>query len=963
MKKTKRSLIYSAVALVLCIAMLIGATYAWFTDSVSSSGNIIKSGTLDIEMYWTDDLNGSWHNVEDPQYSKIFNHDKWEPGYTEYKYIKIVNNGNLALNYNLTLTPEGEVGKLAEVINVYFANEAVEINTRDDLSRLSAIGLLKDVLDGGATAEGTLLADGQQSPFHKSKEIIVTIAMSMITTAGNQYQEESVGDGFSITALATQASFEEDSFGSSYDAAAEMPKVIRPVKVTSDVAVVGGKVASETTIQGNGLKAIIPEGVQVDAEKLTVKVTPLETSTSDVTVVDDEVIIPVDVHVEGVADGNTVPIVIELGAIMPKYLNMGNYYLIHVENGVNKYMTYVEPSDDLTAHNQFKYEPTTGELTVSMASFSPVEAVVDLSKKWTGKEDYSWYDANKSEFNIANADQLYAFAKIVGGMAKEYEIDCFDGEKVNLLCDINLNGGKATVDSKTKVFYPIGYVNNTKDKIYDRDDADKGVVIEGVSSTVSSFEGTFDGRGHKVYNFYQNTWEMFGDYNDGYSGTPNYYKDAMGLFGYVKDGTVKNLTVDKFTSDGEFTPTGVIAAFAANSTFENIAITNCIPRVYNTGNGGIVGIGGNYDETSESKLTFKNITVDNTNKISALWGSWDVACGGLMGMFRGYSEVEFKHCRAAAQIDVFNDVCGNYQYYWYRYAGMIIGSLRGRNTTDDKGYTVPDMTGISAEGCTVNFDAWNDYYYCELVANSLASYTHDHQFSRLTEVDSVDAENKTYTVGGTTYNIPDSGRYNYVVVTDKTTPSTEEAECYHFVDGAVWNHADAGEETVNGETVLKEDKQHVYLPFNQLFQGDGWGVKHIPVFDGNESGYDGITVLRNGDSKTKFISKYSTDVPYSAKSGDEIKLSDLVSAKSGAEINDSGVYVTIYKMDDDQEVEAEFIADTENWENGKIKISGQGDGSFWLTIQDYDNCVPTPFYIEVGGFADGEGDDELGDEA
>ena len=44
-----------------------------------------------------------------------------------------------------------------------------------------------------------------------------------------------------------------------------------------------------------------------------------------------------------------------------------------------------------------------------------------------------------------------------------------------------------------------------------------------------------------------NTWDMFGDYNDGYAGTPNHYRDGMGLFGRVYKGTVKNLTVENFT--------------------------------------------------------------------------------------------------------------------------------------------------------------------------------------------------------------------------------------------------------------------------------------------------------------------------------------------------------------------------------------------------------------------------------
>ena len=77
----KRSWSLSVVALLLCISMLIGTTYAWFTDNVTSAGNIITSGNLDLEMYWTDDpATGTWHDVEDPAYNKIFDYDKWEPG-------------------------------------------------------------------------------------------------------------------------------------------------------------------------------------------------------------------------------------------------------------------------------------------------------------------------------------------------------------------------------------------------------------------------------------------------------------------------------------------------------------------------------------------------------------------------------------------------------------------------------------------------------------------------------------------------------------------------------------------------------------------------------------------------------------------------------------------------------------------------------------------------------------------
>ena len=75
------------------------------------------------------------------------------------------------------------------------------------------------------------------------------------------------------------------------------------------------------------------------------------------------------------------------------------------------------------------------------------------------------------------------------------------------------------------------------------------------------------------------------------------------MFRIVDDGgKVKNLTVDNFSSDGEIATTGVIAAYADGATFENIAIFNCNPRVYNIGNGGIVGCVGWYAKEANSGL-------------------------------------------------------------------------------------------------------------------------------------------------------------------------------------------------------------------------------------------------------------------------------------------------------------------------------------------------------------------------
>ena len=152
MKSTKHTLLKSLLALLLCFSILLGTTYAWFTDSVSSVDNIIKSGNLDIAMYWAEDLSGNaWKNVEDEDNAdnqKIFNYDKWEPGYTEVRHIKIENKGTLAFKYVLDIVPLGEVSILAEVIDVYFLDPAQELGERADLPLEARVGTLADVIAG-----------------------------------------------------------------------------------------------------------------------------------------------------------------------------------------------------------------------------------------------------------------------------------------------------------------------------------------------------------------------------------------------------------------------------------------------------------------------------------------------------------------------------------------------------------------------------------------------------------------------------------------------------------------------------------------------------------------------------------------------------------------------------------------------------------------------------------------------
>ena len=193
-KSTKRALLGSVVAMVLCLAMLVGATFAWFTDTASTGVNKIQAGNLDVQLV---DENGNSLEGKTLEFKKAANAAEgeavlWEPGCTyELPAVYVKNNGNLALKYKVTITGINGSAKLNDVID-WTINDA-------DLSADHSLA-------AGATSEA------------------LTIKGHMKESAGNEYMNESI-DGIAITVAATQDTVENDSLGNTYDKDAEYPIV------------------------------------------------------------------------------------------------------------------------------------------------------------------------------------------------------------------------------------------------------------------------------------------------------------------------------------------------------------------------------------------------------------------------------------------------------------------------------------------------------------------------------------------------------------------------------------------------------------------------------------------------------------------------------------------------------------------------------------------------------------------
>ena len=210
---TKRALFASVLSFLLCVTMLVGSTFAWFTDTATASVNSIKAGNLEIELQMKDN-DGNWVNAEGKALpflvegkipaadTQIF----WEPGCTYYvPQIRVLNKGNLAVKIEYLPEALGVTGKLAEVLT--FTAKVFDENGNEN----------PDI-----NIEPEILKPGEASP-------VWSFGYHMDENAGNEYQN-ATASGMYLTVVAAQATSEKDSNGDQYDKKAEYPIAISDLK-------------------------------------------------------------------------------------------------------------------------------------------------------------------------------------------------------------------------------------------------------------------------------------------------------------------------------------------------------------------------------------------------------------------------------------------------------------------------------------------------------------------------------------------------------------------------------------------------------------------------------------------------------------------------------------------------------------------------------------------------------------
>lgn len=249
-KSTKRALLSSVFALVLCVAMLVGSTFAWFTDTASTGVNKIQAGNLDVKLMYSTDMR-EWKEAtaDTPLFKDSV---LWEPGHTELVYLKVVNAGSLALKYDVTTNNYDKERGKNSAGELFYIDKYLKIGTAETnaafANRSEAIAAIAG--SEKSMAKELQISNGWTVLNPNAESAPFAVVIYMPTTVGNEannvqsWRHPSL-KGFGLIVNATQATAESDSFDNTYDEKA--PTIITTMSASSGTHEVNENVQANGT--------------------------------------------------------------------------------------------------------------------------------------------------------------------------------------------------------------------------------------------------------------------------------------------------------------------------------------------------------------------------------------------------------------------------------------------------------------------------------------------------------------------------------------------------------------------------------------------------------------------------------------------------------------------------------------------------------------------------------------------
>ncbi len=425
---SKKALFLSVISMVICVSMLIGSTFAWFTDSATANVNTIQAGNLDVELVKAD---GSplttalgWVKAEGHENEAVL----WEPGCTySLEGFKIRNAGNLALKYKVVIS--GLTG------------DATLLNAIEFTVKKGDTEVLLDNFEGKLLPKDSAATDG----FEAYETSVITITGKMKQDAGNEYKGLSI-DGIKITVYATQLAYESDSTGKGYDESATYYPVIDAAGL-KDALKAGGDISVEKDVPTSGTDTLSARTIITKPTNLNLKgkiVSPDNMGNNNTNFV--ALVVDANTTIDAAANGGIdtgvnggYAINVRNGAKLT--INSGYYYgggtAVQVQEGelvINGGFFAVEPYSNPTYGYEYllncidsAYRDGTAKITVkggTFVNFNPADCKAEGAGTNFVAEGYTvisetqtngdvWYTVVKEGAtirNVASADDLKAVA-------------------------------------------------------------------------------------------------------------------------------------------------------------------------------------------------------------------------------------------------------------------------------------------------------------------------------------------------------------------------------------------------------------------------------------------------------------------------------------------------------------------------------------------------------------------------
>lgn len=433
-KRTKTALLSSVLALLLCVSMLLGTTYAWFTDSVSSMSNIITAGNLDADVYYGDPTQENSVQSVNTLFDAV---ELWEPGALAYENLTVANKGSLALKYRMTIS---------------FSDENYIVDGEYALSDILKVGLVKGGVAEGITREEAIASVTEWVPMvdfsmdgellaetnDETLGIIIYWEPSSEDNSYNTSNGKATSDGeplhisFGVTLVATQLANESDSFDESYDAEATYPIVTSGMKLLDE----------HLLLEAGPVKVRVPEGAPAGDYKLEIN--------GLTTVEDENGITDIDTDISLSLNGVKVPDGMATYDVMIEIDHMSHVLSVHHKD------------EEIT---NYDYNVYTGVLSFETDSFSPFAVNYDIfGEEVVLDENYriqrGFFDGvNPVELDktLLGDDSEYIAVDYVKNGTKHYVVS--ERATTVILGDADDGGKGYTFENGN---YPVKMINDSK---------------------------------------------------------------------------------------------------------------------------------------------------------------------------------------------------------------------------------------------------------------------------------------------------------------------------------------------------------------------------------------------------------------------------------------------------------------------------------------------------------------------